>query len=189
MPCQGAPGWFEGVLSMHTFRIVAIAVGALLALVIIALVAVLMFVDPNRYRGDIERIAHEQTARVLTIRGPLHLKVFPWLALSVNDVQLSNRAGFGDQPVMTVQHASIGVKLLTLLRKRVEASRIDLEGVRLNLVSRAEENNWKDLGGSEKPGETSSSSSAAGGSVSIEGVDLTKCFLTYRDELKKSTTE
>jgi AsmA protein len=174
---------------MRIFRLVAIVVGALLALVIVALVAVLIFVDPNRYRGDIERIAHEQTARVLTIRGPLHLKIFPWLALSVNDVQLSNRAGFGDQPFMTVQNASIGVKVLPLLSKRIEVSRIALEGVHLNLASRGEENNWKDLGGSEKPGETPASSSTSGGSLSIEGVDLTKAFLAYRDELKKSTTE
>src|SRR5262249_24816280 len=150
---------------------------------------VLVFVDPNRYRGDIERVAKEHTARVLTIRGPLHVKIFPWLALSVNDVQLSSRAGFGDQPFMTVQNASIGVKVLPLLSKRVEVSRIALGGVRLNLVSRGEENNWKDLGGSEKSSETAPSGSTSGGSLSIEGVDLTKSFLVYRDELKKSTTE
>src|SRR5258705_1704138 len=130
---------------MRIFRIVAIVAGALLALVVVGVVALLLFVDPNRYRGDIEQVAKEHTARVLVIHGKLQLKIFPWLALSVHDVQLSNPPGFGSQPFMAVQNASIGVKLLPLLGKRLEVSRIALDGVNLSLVSRGDENNWKDL--------------------------------------------
>jgi AsmA protein len=156
---------------MRIFRIVAIVAGALVALVVIGVVALLLFVDPNRYRGDIERVAKEHSGRVLTIHGKLELKIFPWLALSVHDMQLSNPAGFASQPpFLTVQNASIGVKLLPLLGKRLEVSRIALDGVNLNLVSRGDENNWKDLGGPK-------------------GVDLAKSSVVYRDELKNSTTE
>src|SRR4030088_2358398 len=110
---------------MRILRIVAIMAGALLALVVVGAVTLLLFVDPNRYRGDIERVAKEHSARVLVIHGKLELKIFPWLALSVHDVQLSNPPGFGAQPntgrpFMTVQNASIGVKLLPLLGKRLE---------------------------------------------------------------------
>jgi AsmA protein len=62
---------------MRVVRAVAIVVGAVVALVILAMIAVLAFVDPNRYRGDIERVAQEHTSRALTIRGKLQLKVFP----------------------------------------------------------------------------------------------------------------
>ncbi|MFL6602021.1 MAG: AsmA family protein [Steroidobacteraceae bacterium] len=174
---------------MRIFRVVAIVVGALVALVVIGLVALLLFVDPNRYRGDIERVAKEHTARVLVIRGKLQLKVFPWLALSVHDVQLSNPAGFGAQPFMTVQTASIGVKLLPLLGKRLEVSRIALDGVNLNLVSRGAENNWKDLSEPKGPAEAPSSAASAPGTLTIEGLDLTKSSFVYRDEVKKSTSE
>jgi AsmA protein len=174
---------------MRVLRIVAIVVAALLALVVIGVVALLLFVDPNRYRGDIERVAKEHSARVLTLHGKLELKIFPWLALSVHDVQLSNPEGFGTQPFMTVQNASIGVKLLPLLGKRLEVSRIALDGVNVNLVSRGEENNWKDLSESKGSAPSPSGSRPSQGSVTIEGVDLTKSSLVYRDELKKSTTE
>src|ERR1700730_17102399 len=127
---------------MRMFRIVAILTGALLVLLVVVAVALLLFVDPNRYRGDIERVAREHTGRVLVIHGKLQLKIFPWLALSVHDVELSNRPGFGAQPFMTVQNASIGVKLLPLLGKRLQVSRIALDGVDVNLVSRGDENNW-----------------------------------------------
>src|SRR6266404_4662171 len=173
---------------MRIFRIVAIVVGALVALVVTGIVALLLFVDPNRYRGDIEQAAKEHTARALTIHGKLGLKIFPWLALSVQDVQLSNREGFGTQPFMTVQNASIGVKLLPLLGKRLEVSRIALDGVNLNLVSRGDENNWKDLSESKGPAETPSSGAPSQGTLTVEGVDLTKSSVVYRDEVKKSTT-
>jgi AsmA protein len=172
---------------MRILRIVALVAGALLALVAIGLVALLLFVDPNRYRGDIERAAKEHTARVLVINGKLELKIFPWLALSVQNVQLSNPQGFGAQPFITVQKASIGVKLLPLLGKRLEVSRIALDGVNVNLISRGDENNWKDLSEGKGSAETPSSS-ASQGSLTIEGVDLTKSSLVYQDELKKSTT-
>src|SRR4030088_1418496 len=141
---------------MHMLRIVAILTGTLLVLLMVAVVALLLFVDPNRYRGDIERVARQHTARVLVIHGKLQLKIFPWLALSVHDVQLSNRPGFGAEPFMTVQNASIGVRLLPLLRKRLEVSRIALDGVNVNLVARGTENNWKDLSESKGPPESPS---------------------------------
>ncbi len=174
---------------MRIVRIVAIVAGAILALVVLGAIALLLFVDPNRYRGDIERIAKEHTLRALTIRGKLELKVFPWLAVSVHDVELSNPGGFGPKPFMTVQNASIGVKLWPLLGKRLEVSRIALEGVSLNLISRGEENNWKDLSQPEGTRAARSETTSTPGSVSIEGVDLSKSSVVYRDDIKKSTTE
>ena len=192
---------------MRIVRIVAIAVGVVIALVVVAMIAVLLFVDPNRYRGDIQRIAHEHTARELTIRGKLQLTVFPWLGVSLHDAELSNRPGFGSEPFLTVQTASIKVKVLPLLAKRLEVNRITLDGLKVNLVSRGQENNWQDLSESSEsktpkskepeskgspsapaPGPTGADAPSQG-SLSIEGVDLSKSSLMYRDEVKNSTRE
>ncbi len=175
---------------MRIFRIVGIVAGTLIALIVVGIVALFLFVDPNSYRGDIEKAAREHSTRVLTIHGKLELKVFPWLALSVHDVELSNRPGFGAQPFLTVQNASIGVKLLPLLSKRLEVSRVHLEGANINLVSRGGQNNWQDLGEESKAApQKPSRDSGPGAAVSIEGVDVSKTSVVYNDELKKSTTE
>jgi AsmA protein len=175
---------------MRIVRIVAIVVGTLVALIVVAVIALLLFVDPNKYRGDIEKAAKQHTGRDLTIRGKLDLKVFPWIALGVHDIELSNRAGFGSQPMLTVQNASIGVKLLPLLSSRLEVSKVKLEGAHVNLVSRGEQNNWQDLseasGTPEKPANEPAGPPPA---VSIEGVDVSKTSLVYTDEVKKNTTE
>lgn len=175
---------------MRIVRIAAIVAGTLVGLAVVGVVALLLFVDPNRYRGDIEQAAKQHTARELAIRGKLELKVFPWLALSVHDVELSNRAGFGAEPFLTVQNASIGVKLLPLLSNRLEVSRVRLDGLSINLITRGEQNNWQDLGESKGPPEPASSgSSGPGPAVSIEGVDLTRSSVVFRDEIKKSSTQ
>ena len=64
-----------------------------------------------------------------TIRGELELKVFPWIALDIHDVTLGNPPGYGSEPFLTVQKASVGVKLIPLLSKRVEVSRVGIEGL------------------------------------------------------------
>ncbi len=175
---------------MRIVRIVVIVMGALVALVAVAMIALLLLVDPNKYRGDIEKVARQHTGRDLTIRGKLDLKVFPWLALGVNDIELSNRPGFGTQPMLTVQNASIGVKLLPLLSSRVEVSQVKLEGAHVNLVSRGELNNWQDLSqNSGTPEKRADEPSGATPAISIEGVDVSKTSLVYTDEVKKSRTE
>ena len=64
--------------------------------------------------------------------------------------------------MLTVQNASIGVKLLPLLSSRLEVSKVKLEGAHLNLVSRGEQNNWQDL--SEDEGAPAEAGQRAGGS-------------------------
>jgi AsmA protein len=178
---------------MRIARIVAIAVAALIVILVVGAIALLLFIDPNHYRGDIERAAQEHTGRRLTIQGKLELKIFPWLALAIHDVQLGNRAGFGSQPFLTVQNASIGVKLLPLLGNRLEVSRISISGVTVNLISRGAQNNWQDLNESKGPAVNRKApvggSAPASGSASIEGVDVTRTSVVLVDEVKKSTTE
>ena len=115
-------------------------------------------VDPNDYRDDIAKLVEQKTGRPLQIRGDLDLKLFPWLALDIHDVTLGNPPAYGSEPFLTVQKASVGVKLFPLLRKQVEVSRVAIEGLAVTLVSRSDEdNNWKDLGESketEQPAET-----------------------------------
>jgi AsmA protein len=170
---------------MRALKIAGIVLGGLVALIVLGLVAILVFVDPNDYRDDIATWVEEKTGRPLTIRGELGLKVFPWIAIDIHDVTLGNPPGYGSEPFLTVQQASVGVKLLPLLSKRVEVSRVAIDGLAVTLISRSDEdNNWKDLG------ESKSEEPAATGEApqtSIAGLDISKSALVFRDEAEKST--
>ena len=131
---------------MRPLKIIGIVIGALVAVLVLGAVAVLVLVDPNDYRDDIEQLVQRETGRTLQIGGKLDLKLFPWLALGVRDLKLGNPPGYGTDPFLTVREASVGVKLFPLLNKRLEVSRVAVDGLDVRLVSRGDEaNNWKDL--------------------------------------------
>jgi AsmA protein len=171
---------------MRALKIAGIVVGVVIGLIVIGIVAILVLVDPNDYRDDIAKLVEQKTGRPLQIRGKLDLKIFPWVALNIHDVTLGNAPAYGKEPFLTVQTASVGVKLMPLLHKQVQVSRVAVEGLSVTLVSRGkEENNWKDLGES-KTQETPASGPAP--QVSIAGVDVSKSMLVYRDEAEKKVS-
>lgn len=171
---------------MRHLKTWVVVVAALVVLSAAAAVAVLLSVDPNAYRGQIERLTEQKTGRPVQIGGPLHLKWFPYLAIAVENVRLGNRPGYGQSAFLSVRRASVGVRLLPILRKRLEVSRVVLEGVSANLVSRsASDNNWQDL---TKPKGPEAGATGAPGAVSasMAGLEITDASLVYRDEASKS---
>ena len=174
---------------MRALKIAGIVLASLIGLLVLGVVGLLLLVNPNDYRGNIERLVQQKTGRTLQIGGKLDLKLFPWLALSISDVRLGNPPGYGGEPFAAVKQLSVGVKLLPLLHKRVEVSRIAVDGVTANLVSRSEtDNNWKDLGNSQGPSTPPDVQSGPTPQGSIEGFELTNSTFSFRDEAKKSAT-
>ena len=175
---------------MRLGRVVALAAGALVLVLILIIVALLLFVHPDNYRGRIQAAVQQQTGRELTIGGKLELKVFPWLAVSVQNLSLGNAPQFGPQPFLTVQHASIGVRVLPLLfARRLEVSRIAIDGLSAHLVKRGTANNWEDLTESKgrKP-QAPPQTSTPNGSLTVGAIDIKDCVVIYSDETAKSTT-
>jgi len=155
---------------------------------VLGAIALLIFIDPNDYRSDIERLAKQHTGRELHIGGKIDLKLFPWLALEIHDVSLGNPPGYGKDPFATVTSASVGVKLLPLVRNRVEVRRVTLDGLKANLISRSDtDNNWKDLGASSSAPESEQSAGTL--SAKVAGVDITRAALSYTDEAQHSTQQ
>src|SRR5690349_15526167 len=132
---------------MRALKIVGIVVGSVVALIVLALLLVVLFVDPNNYRGDIERMVESKTGRKLTLEGDLHLTVFPWLALKAGPASLGDAPGFGDEPFVAIKEARVGVRLLPLIRGQLEVGNVRLVGARIRLITDEQgRNNWADLG-------------------------------------------
>ena len=168
-------------------KIAAITVATLVGLVVLAAAAVLLWVDPNDFRADIERLAQQKTGRTLRIGGRLDLKLFPYLAISIADVRLGNPGGYADEPFAMVHQASVGVRLLPILRKRLEVSRVSVDGLTATLVSRSPtDNNWRDL---TEPKRNAAPAGEAGATqATIAGLQISNSLLVYRDEAQKSVT-
>jgi len=113
---------------------------------VISVFTAYFLIDPNSYKADISAAVKEKTGRDLNFTGELRLSVFPWLGFKTGQMALSNTAGFQDQVFATIETSEIKLNLLPLLSKRIDVSRVVLDGLVLNLEKNAlGENNWDSL--------------------------------------------
>ncbi len=117
-----------------------------LVLAVAALAAIPFVVDPNDYKDEIASQVEKATGRQLSIQGDIGLSVFPWIALEMGQLSLSNASGFKADSFAQVNNAQIRIKLLPLLKKELEMDTIVLDGLVLNLETDKDGNtNWQDL--------------------------------------------
>ena len=166
---------------MRALKLVGIVLGCLVALVVILLLAVRLFVDPNDYKDRIAQQVKTSTGRELTLSGPIRLSVFPWIALELGPASLGNPPGFKAEPFAAVQHVAVRVKLLPLLRKQLEIGRIEVDGLDLRLQKNsAGQGNWENFGNDASQPEQSTSS-GSGTLPDLAGVEIKNSRFAYQD--------
>ena len=129
---------------MRNLRLLGVLAGGVVALFCAVLLGVWLFVNPNAYKGKIAAAVKESTGRELKLPGDIKLSVIPWVALELGPASLGNPPGFGDEPFLSFTHASVRVRLLPLLRQRLEVARVRVEGLDLHLRKNAAgRGNWQ----------------------------------------------
>ena len=132
-------------------KIIFSFITALLLLIVISVFTAYFLIDPNSYKADISAAVKEKTGRDLNFTGELKLSVFPWLGFKTGQMALSNTSGFQDQIFATIETSEIKLNLLPLLNKRIDVSRIVLDGLVLNLEKNLlGENNWDSFAANNK---------------------------------------
>ncbi len=133
---------------MRGLKFFGIALAGLIAAIVVLLFAMWLFVNPNDYKGRIVQAVKSATGRELELPGDLKLSVFPWIALELGPASLGNAPGFGTEPFAAVRHVAVRVKLLPLLRKRLQVGRIEIDGLELRLHRNTQgQGNWQGFGG------------------------------------------
>ncbi|HEY6645002.1 AsmA family protein [Povalibacter sp.] len=170
---------------MRVFKIAAVAVGAVLALIVVAVTLVVLFVDPNDYRDDIATLVENKTGRKLTLSGDLKLSVFPWIALETGAASLSERQGFGDEPFVSIDGARLSVRLWPLLRGQLEIGNVKLQGARIRLITDEQgRENWADLTEGNKADETAADKPAS--LPTLAGLEIRDSSITMEDRQARS---
>lgn len=170
---------------MRALKIAAWVVGGVIALVGVGLLLVVLFVDPNDYRDEIERMAEQKTGRELTLSGDLKLSVFPWIAIQAGPASLGDAPGFGPEPFAEVREARVGVRLFPLLRGEIEVGQLRVDGARIRLITDEQgRNNWGDLG--ESDATTAAGDSNAAPPPTIAGLSITDAAVTIEDRKERT---
>ena len=129
--------------------------GGVIVLLILATVLLPLIYDKEDLKKTIAAQVFEQTGRELSIDGTLDFSVFPWLAVEVSDLSLSNADGFAERPFARIGQARVGIALMPLFQKQFVVDEITLDGLDLTLLVNARgENNWDDLAAGGKTDST-----------------------------------
>ena len=159
------------------------AVGALVALAVLAAISFALLFDPNDYRENISAGVKGATGRDLVIEGDLQLELFPWLAVQIGKSSLGNAEGFGDEPFASFDSARLSVRFMPLLlRREIVVGAAEIEALILSLaVNKQGVSNWQDLAEhaeSDAAAETEGEATS-GGTLDIAGIEIGNANLTY----------
>jgi len=120
---------------------------ALVLIAVLAAIGLVLFVDPNNYKGLIVEKVEDKLHRDFAIEGDLSWRFWPRLGISIDGVTLGQAQGFSrDQPFAQIGEASIFVRIAPLLHKNIEVDSLMIKDAHFDLVKRADgTSNWDDL--------------------------------------------
>ncbi|MGH6636395.1 MAG: AsmA family protein, partial [Gammaproteobacteria bacterium] len=164
------------------FKFLAWSLGLVAVLVVAAVIALPLVIDPNDHKGRIVRLVEAQTGRELALQGDIKLSVFPWLGFDLGAASLGNAPGFGAQPFATIKRLRVGVALLPLLREKVEMGTVIIHDLSVNLFRNQKgDSNWADLVSGDK------SKGGAGlrlTALALGGLDIRNASVVWEDQLQ-----
>ncbi len=166
-------------------KLIKWVVGLVIALALLMVLAVFLlpvFFDPNEHKPQIQQMAADSIGREVVLNGPIEWSVFPWLAINLNDVSVSNAPGFKGDYIAEVEQVAVRVKLLPLLRQQIQIGQVELQQPNINLqVARSGSNNWQSIMDQLADGEDSTADSNAAINLEIEGININSGVLSYTD--------
>ncbi len=131
---------------MKIFKYLMLTIGALILLVVITVGIFLATFDANQYKQELSDLVREQTGRELAFQGDIGLTLYPALGMKLGSLTLSNAAGFGNQPMLSVNKVSASVDVLSILSLKPQVAQLVLDGLNVDLQKNASGvTNWDDL--------------------------------------------
>ncbi|KPK67435.1 hypothetical protein AMJ87_13355 [candidate division WOR_3 bacterium SM23_60] len=98
-----------------------------------AYVAISSYLTPERVQGIANRVASEGLQREVTI-GTVGIRIGLTTGITINDVIVANTEGFGPEPLLTVDQATLVLRLLPLIQRKIVIGRVDLDGTHARIV-------------------------------------------------------
>lgn len=173
-----------------------------IAAVLIAILALVVFVNPNQFKPLIIEQAKAQTGFDLIIEGDISWSFFPHLGFAIGKTQVLNSAqGFKQAQVVKFDEAALDISVLPLLEKRLNIGNVTLNGAdifiqklkdgrsNLDVVKQSVEENASQPKAETTKESTQKATNPASESpwhVSLEGITVNNAKLVMLDQANDS---
>jgi AsmA protein len=180
-------------------------IAVLVLLIVIIMISIPFFIDPNDYKDKITRTVQEQTGRELSIPGDIKLSVSPALkaVFRLGSISLSSGRDFQDTEFFSSELVDINLALWPLISsKTLQVDNITLKGVNVNLVRKSSgAANWQDFTGDRAKESAKQEAPPAGKEqpaakpakalpkIDIGGIKITDTNVTYTDQKEGRTVK
>ncbi len=125
-------------------------------LLILGVLFVILFINPNHYKAQIEQNFYEQTHRNLNISGDIHWSFFPSIGVSIGSAEILNPSGFSNDfsnktpsNFASWDKASISLSPWPLVHQVIAINAIKISSLKINLIQTSQTpqnlnnlNNW-----------------------------------------------
>ncbi len=157
-----------------------IGLGVVVAVFALALIAIVLFVDVNRFKPQIEAYVKDNYKRTLKIDGDLKLAVFPRIAVALPRTTVSNQAG--DRVAASLDSARVSVGLFPLLQGNIEVDRVSVSGLKATIERRRDgSTSIDDIIKRESAPTPDPTPAGATREFRVDGIDLAEAELVLND--------
>ncbi|MEO9656113.1 AsmA family protein [Marinomonas sp.] len=180
-------------------------VAGFLAVVLLLVAYIMLFVNPNSFKDELQNVALDKANIALRLDGDIGWSFYPWLGLELENVGV---AFVGETEVMQFDRAEFGLAVMPLLKQSIQVDKVRLVNLQANLVVDAQgKANWQYQGpaesqvtppptqpavasvdGSSKAPAASSSDNDAAFTlpeIHLESLQIENAKLSYRDEVSQ----
>jgi uncharacterized protein involved in outer membrane biogenesis len=113
----------------NKWKIGLFAAGGLVALLLLAAVALVLFVDVNALKPRLETAASDALGMEVRIGGRLGIGLFPVFHATLEDVRIRNRGS----DVASARETTLGIELLPLLHRELRIVKIGMKRPRISI--------------------------------------------------------
>ena len=160
------------------------ALGVLVLLLASVIAYIALTFNPNDYKPQIIQSVKDSKQRTLKLDGDIKLHFFPSIGVSLSKVSLSEFQS--EQEFVSVDNASVSLKLLPLLARQLVVDDVAVSGVKAQVIKfRNGKTNLDDLMGKQAAAPAApvpAAEAATPMKFDIASVRLDKTDLSYRDE-------
>lgn len=179
-------------------------VGIPVLIIILAIAALLLFVNPNQFKPLIVEQTKKQTGMDLVIDGDIDWQLFPSLGLSLGKTELKNPEGFKNENLLKIEGIGVDVSVMPLFSKELFIGSVSLDGAEIYLETKKDgASNLDALTQSNKAEPVDSTASSTptepapsvpsepqtSWTINLAGVSITNALLEIQDDSTGSYTK